>query len=285
MWRDPLCLAALHLPIARTVTYWRSRASTAEAIRASLLAKATGHDVMVCSREQSLNPPAEWRIFLGETWESRARPMDQQHPQITVTALSDVQQPRFSTCRRLTRHQSQPSCQITTTAERLSISHRRHKGGRRQHPDPRDPDQSLGSVLIAYPFGEFIVKPFDPPIDASPLLTHVLNEPPKAWSKTIALVSFPKIPSGGDSRGEAESGQSSRAMLGMLYLLGTFFANLFKPQRRLEIENLFFSMVNCSSLGSNRRVVSFQIYDPVAKAAVADLADIPAQSRGSHRRD
>ena len=28
-------------------------------------------------------------------------------------------------------------------------------------------------------------------------------------------------------------------MLGMLYLLGTFFANLFKPQRRLEIENLF----------------------------------------------
>ena len=74
-------------------------------------------------------------------------------------------------------------------------------------------------------------------------------------------------------------------MFGMLYLLGTFFANLFKPQRRLEIENLFFSMVNCSSLGSNRRVVSFQIYDPAAKAAVADLADIPAQSRGSHRRD
>jgi hypothetical protein len=27
-------------------------------------------------------------------------------------------------------------------------------------------------------------------------------------------------------------------MFGVLYLLGTFFANLFKPQRRLEIENL-----------------------------------------------
>jgi hypothetical protein len=27
-------------------------------------------------------------------------------------------------------------------------------------------------------------------------------------------------------------------MFGMLYLLGTFFANLFKPQRQLEIENL-----------------------------------------------
>src|SRR6266550_4679416 len=68
------------------------------------------------------------------------------------------------------------------------IAHRRHKGGRRQHADPRDPDQTLGGVLIAYPFGELIVKPFDPTIDASPLLTHVLNEPPKAWSKTIALV-------------------------------------------------------------------------------------------------
>ena len=28
-------------------------------------------------------------------------------------------------------------------------------------------------------------------------------------------------------------------MFGMLYLLGTFFANLFRPQRRLETENLF----------------------------------------------
>src|SRR4029077_9332613 len=67
---------------------------------------------------------------------------------------------------RLARHQSQPSCQVTAAAERLSIAHRRHKGGRRQHADPRDPDQTLGGVLIAYPFGELIVKPFDPTIDA-----------------------------------------------------------------------------------------------------------------------
>jgi hypothetical protein len=39
----------------------------------------------VCSRKQSLNPPAERRIFLGKTRESRARPVDQQHPQVTVT--------------------------------------------------------------------------------------------------------------------------------------------------------------------------------------------------------
>jgi hypothetical protein len=28
-------------------------------------------------------------------------------------------------------------------------------------------------------------------------------------------------------------------MFGMLYLLGTFFANLFRPRRQLEVENLF----------------------------------------------
>jgi hypothetical protein len=33
--------------------------------------------------------------------------VDQQHPQITVAALADAQQPRFSTCRRLARHPNQ----------------------------------------------------------------------------------------------------------------------------------------------------------------------------------
>jgi hypothetical protein len=77
-------------------------------------------------------------------------------------------------------------------------------------------------------------------------------------------------------------------MFGILYLLGTFFANLFKPQRRLEIENLFLRhqlnialrgaphrlrlrgsdrcgaprafMVNCSSLGSRSRSRQFPKY-------------------------
>src|SRR6266403_136570 len=153
-----------------------------------LVGQGYGDDVAVCSRKEGLNPPAERRIFLGQTRESRARPMDQQHPQVTVAALADVQQPRFSTCRRLARHQSQPSCQVTATAERLGISHRRDKGSRRQHADPRDPNQSLGSVLMAHPFGEFVVVPFDPLVDAPPLLTHVLNEPSKPWSETVALV-------------------------------------------------------------------------------------------------
>ena len=71
-----------------------------------LVGQRYGHDVAVCSRKQSLNPPAERRIFLGKTRESRARPVDQQHPQVTVAALADVQQPWFSTCRRLARHQA-----------------------------------------------------------------------------------------------------------------------------------------------------------------------------------
>jgi hypothetical protein len=29
-------------------------------------------------------------------------------------------------------------------------------------------------------------------------------------------------------------------MLAILHLLGTFVANLFRPRRRLEVENLFF---------------------------------------------
>jgi hypothetical protein len=57
-----------------------------------LVGQGYGHDVT----KQSLNPSAERRIFLGETRASRAHPMDQQYPQVTVAALADVQQPRFS---------------------------------------------------------------------------------------------------------------------------------------------------------------------------------------------
>jgi len=60
-----------------------------------LVGQRYGHDVAVCSRKQSLNPPAERRIFLGKTRESRARPVDQQHPQVTVAALADMQQLGF----------------------------------------------------------------------------------------------------------------------------------------------------------------------------------------------
>ncbi len=52
-----------------------------------LVGQRYGHDVAVCSRKQSLNPPAERRIFLGKTRESRARTVDQQHPQITLPRL------------------------------------------------------------------------------------------------------------------------------------------------------------------------------------------------------
>jgi len=48
-----------------------------------------GHDVAMCSRKQSLNPPAERHIFLGKTRGEPCAAVDQQHPQITVAALAD----------------------------------------------------------------------------------------------------------------------------------------------------------------------------------------------------
>src|SRR5438445_1624200 len=52
-----------------------------------LVGQGYGDDVAVCSRKEGLNPPAERRIFLGQTRESRARTVDQQHPQITLPRL------------------------------------------------------------------------------------------------------------------------------------------------------------------------------------------------------
>ena len=44
----------------------------------------------MCSRKQSLNPPAERHIFLGKTRGEPCAAVDQQHPQITVAALADA---------------------------------------------------------------------------------------------------------------------------------------------------------------------------------------------------
>ena len=63
------------------------------------------HDIAVRSCEQGLKPTAERRTFLGETRKSRARPVDEQHPQVAIAAF-DAQQPRFPLSRRLTRDQT-----------------------------------------------------------------------------------------------------------------------------------------------------------------------------------
>ena len=52
-------------------------------------------------------------------------------------------------------------------------------------------------------------------------------------------LSFPKIPSARDSRDEGESAHHPTRMLALFQLIGTFVADLFKSQRRLEVENLF----------------------------------------------
>jgi hypothetical protein len=52
-----------------------------------LVCQSHDHDIAVRARKQILKPTAERSIFLGETRESRARPMDQQHPQVAVAAL------------------------------------------------------------------------------------------------------------------------------------------------------------------------------------------------------
>ena len=132
-------------------------------------------------------PTAERRTFLGETRKSRARPVDQQHPQVAIAA--------FDAPAASVSPQSSPDAGPNLTKppsrdhkERLSFSHRCHKGGRGQHANPRDPGQSLGSVLVTHPLCELIVKRFDPLVDAPLLRTHVFNEPPKPRSKTVAFV-------------------------------------------------------------------------------------------------
>ena len=79
-----------------------------------LVCQGYGHDVAMCSRKQSLSHWPSGRSFLARPGRAVRTPW---HPQITVAALADARQPRFSTCRRLARHQSQPSCQVTATAE------------------------------------------------------------------------------------------------------------------------------------------------------------------------
>src|SRR6516165_6261957 len=55
---------------------------------------------------------------------------------------------------------------------------------------------------------------------------------------TIGPLPFPKIKSG-RIRAASRISASSNAMFAIIHLLGTFIADLFKPPRRLEVENLF----------------------------------------------
>jgi hypothetical protein len=96
------------------------------------------HDrhVAVRSLEQPLEPMAEWGLALGEPWQSGARPMDQECPQVGIAAFADAEQLRFPAGRRLARDQPQPRGKVTATGEGSGIADRCHKSRRREYPVP-----------------------------------------------------------------------------------------------------------------------------------------------------
>jgi hypothetical protein len=88
-------------------------------------------------------------------------------------------------------------------------------------------------------------------------------------------LSFPKIASGLDSRGEAESSHDWGAMLAILHSLGMFFVDLFKSPCRLEAENLFLRHQLSIALRRTRPHVRLRGKDWLSATIGAVVSSIP----------
>ena len=80
------------------------------------------HDVAVCSCEQGLEPPAERCILLGETRKSRARAMDEQHPQYPLPRLPMRRSLGLPPVVAWRCTKSNQAAKVAPTIERLSIA-------------------------------------------------------------------------------------------------------------------------------------------------------------------
>src|SRR3954462_5645376 len=156
----------------------RVRDSTAQTIRASLLAKATTA-VFTCARaRRPRSPRPERRRAPGQGAQDGARTMDQELAKVFVPALADAQQLGSPAGARLPRHQPEPGGKVPPSSERLARPDRCEQGRCVQHPNAGDGGQTTCSLIAASTSSELVIECPNAPVALAPLGPHVLNQHP-----------------------------------------------------------------------------------------------------------
>jgi hypothetical protein len=120
----------------RRVLYSLPPESTAQAIRASLLAMATTNDVLGCPRVECIEPsPDGCSVALDPEHDSSCT-MNQDLAEVHVAPLTDAEQLRLTAGGVLTWHDAEPCCELSPLAKCSTVPDGRHDCRCHDRPDP-----------------------------------------------------------------------------------------------------------------------------------------------------
>ena len=143
--RSPRPMPPRSLPASKPV----SLRSTAQAIRASLLASATTTVLTWARASRPRNQAPSGVCRLRQRRQGGAGAVDEQLAQVLVAALGDPEQLRLAARGRLAGHQAKPGRKVSAAAERSCVADCRHQSGRVQYADAGDRCQAAGCWVIA----------------------------------------------------------------------------------------------------------------------------------------
>src|SRR5215470_2017839 len=113
-----------------------------------LVGKCHRHDLEGSSRQEPREPGIFLRVLLGAPQDGMCAD-DENASQIAVALLGDRTELLLAPGRILSRHQPNPSREVTTRSEDLRVRDRGNNGGRAHQTNPRDAPEPLACFVRA----------------------------------------------------------------------------------------------------------------------------------------
>src|SRR3954447_10246957 len=128
------------------------------------------------SRRQCRDPVAKWQLVALHTTHNRPSTVNEQAPQIFVSAFADPEEFGFTSGRMLLRHKSEPRRELSTFTERCAISDSSNNRGCTDRTNTGNCDQTLTSIVSFGNCFNFVTHLLDTFIDLVPFFDHLLEQ-------------------------------------------------------------------------------------------------------------
>src|SRR5205823_934278 len=165
---------------------WRR---TLQAIRASLLAKATA-SLFLCNRSDAVFSHAP-KLVSGpavRAHQEHLRRLDQQRAQVLAAPLGDAAEDRPAAGAVLSGHKAEPGAKIAPALKSLSRADRGDKTGRNQRPDARHAHQPQARGLDAADFFDVAGDSLDALVQPAPVSIKTEDQLSRSWRNLVLPV-------------------------------------------------------------------------------------------------
>src|SRR3954453_22637333 len=141
-----------------------------------LVGNGNDHYARMGSRRQCRDPVANWQLVALHTTHNRPSTVNEQAPQIFVSAFADPEEFGFTTGRILLRYKSEPRRELSTLTKCGAIADSSNHCCRAERTNAGDCEQTLTSIVSFGDCFNFVTHLLDTFIDLVPFFDQLLKQ-------------------------------------------------------------------------------------------------------------